>query len=218
VRVLSVNGAADALGGSQNFLAGSLQLTGHGPGPHHAGDGQNVFEANVSTVLDCKLRISAVNRGIKHRTIQCIWAQCGGSKAHDSPQPGTGIGSPVQDCRAILTVLLLLAVTWGFLQSLDDQRGGGGNHGDGGLSVLDGQADGDLQTLPVGGGLGDVITDFLGRLQRDTFVSANCTSKQTDLHAYQTEGTDLWGQGGCGTDFSAHATQVHCNLGAEIRY
>jgi len=75
VRVLSVNGAADALGGSQNFLAGSLQLTGHGPGPHHAGDGQNVFEANVSTVLDCKLRISAVNRGIKHGTIQCMWAR-----------------------------------------------------------------------------------------------------------------------------------------------
>jgi len=66
--------------------------------------------------------------------------------------------------RAILTVLLLLAVTWGFLQSLDDQRGGGGHHGDGSLSVLNGQADGDLQTLPVGGGLGDVITNFFGRL------------------------------------------------------
>jgi len=54
--VLSVNGAADALGGSQNLLAGSLQFTGHGPGPHHAGNGQNVIEGNVSTVLDCNIR------------------------------------------------------------------------------------------------------------------------------------------------------------------
>jgi len=43
----------------------------------------------------------------------------------------------------------------------------------------------------------------------DTSVLAQA-GKQNKLHAYQTEGTDLGGQGRCGSDFSAHTTQVHC--------
>lgn len=34
------------------------------------------------------------------------------------------------------------------------------------LSVLDGQLHGDPQALPVTGGLGNVVTNFLGRLER----------------------------------------------------
>ena len=52
---------------------------------------------------------------------------------------GNGLG--------VLNVLLLLAVTWGLLECLDDEGGGGGNDGDGGLTVLDGQTDGDAETL-----------------------------------------------------------------------
>lgn len=48
---------------------------------------------------------------------------------------------------AVLDVLLLLAVTWGLLQSTDDQRGGGRNDGDGGLTVLDGELDRDTEAL-----------------------------------------------------------------------
>lgn len=47
----------------------------------------------------------------------------------------------------VLDVLLLLAVPRGLLQGLDDQGGGGGNDGDSGLTVLDGELDGDAEAL-----------------------------------------------------------------------
>lgn len=74
---------------------------------------------------------------------------------------------PTMISGGILTVLDLLAVPWGLLQGFDDQGGGRGHHRDGGHTVLDAQAHGDLQTLPVTGRLGDVVSDLLGRLQRD---------------------------------------------------
>lgn len=52
-----------------------------------------------------------------------------------------------RDGLGVLDVLLLLAVTRGLLEGLDDQGRGGGNDRDGGLTVLDGQADGDAETL-----------------------------------------------------------------------
>jgi len=55
------------------------------------------------------------------------------------------------------------------------------------LSVLDGELDSDLETLPLAGGLGDVLTDFLGR---------------------EAEGTDLGGQGGGGTDFASDHAEL----------
>ena len=62
------------------------------------------------------------------------------------------------------TSLLLLAVTSRLLESLDDEGRGRGDNGYGCLTVLDGELDGDTETLPVGGGLGDVFSDLLGRL------------------------------------------------------
>ena len=47
----------------------------------------------------------------------------------------------------VLDVLLLLAVSRGLLDGLDDQGGGGGNDGDSGLTVLDGELDGDAEAL-----------------------------------------------------------------------
>lgn len=52
-----------------------------------------------------------------------------------------------RDGLGVLNVLLLLAVTRGLLEGLDDQGRGGGNDRDGGLTVLDGQADGNAETL-----------------------------------------------------------------------
>lgn len=45
------------------------------------------------------------------------------------------------------------------------------------LSVLDSQLHGDPQALPVTGGLGNVVTNFLGRLERDTDVSSGSNRK-----------------------------------------
>jgi len=92
------------------------------------------------------------------------------------------------DVAVVLDVLDLLAVAWRLLQGLDDQGGGGGHNVDLGLTVLDGQLDGDLQTFPVLGGLGDVVTDLLGR---------------------QTQGTDLGSEGGGGGDLTSHSSQAH---------
>ena len=47
----------------------------------------------------------------------------------------------------MLDVLLLLAVTRWLLEGLDDERRGGWDDRDGSLTVLDGQANGDTETL-----------------------------------------------------------------------
>lgn len=52
-----------------------------------------------------------------------------------------------RDRLGVLDVLLLLTVTRGLLEGLDDQRGSGGHNGDGGLTVLDGETDGHTETL-----------------------------------------------------------------------
>ena len=92
-----------------------------------------------------------------------------------------------RDGLGVLDVLLLFAVTRGLLEGLDDKGGGGGNDRDGSLTVLDGQADGDAETLPVASGLGDIFTDLLGR---------------------KTERTDLGRKGGRGTDLTSGGTEV----------
>lgn len=51
------------------------------------------------------------------------------------------------DGLVVLDVLLLLAVTRGLLEGLDDERRGSGNNGDSSLTVLDGQLDGDTETF-----------------------------------------------------------------------
>ena len=89
---------------------------------------------------------------------------------------------------AELTVLDLLAVTRRLLKFLDDEGGGRRNDIDLGNTVLDGQLAGNLKSLPVLGGLGNIFTNLLGR---------------------QTERTDLRGEGGSGSDFSTDASEVH---------
>jgi hypothetical protein len=110
------------------------------------------------------------------------------------------------DRLGVLDVLLLLAVTGRLLKGLDDEGRGGGNDGDGSLTVLDAELDGDTEsflygeldieispylefgvTYPVSSGLGDIFTDLLGR---------------------QTKGTDLGGKSGGGSDFTTSGTEV----------
>ena len=63
------------------------------------------------------------------------------------------------------TVLGLLAVPWRLLERLDHQRRCRRQHLDGRRAVLDRQGDRHAQALPVGGRLGDVVTDLLGVLR-----------------------------------------------------
>jgi len=62
----------------------------------------------------------------------------------------------------VFDVLLLLSVTRGLLQGLDDQGRGRRYNGHCRLTVLNRQRNGDLQTFPVLGGFGNVFTDLLG--------------------------------------------------------
>ena len=72
------------------------------------------------------------------------------------------------DVTIVLDVLHLLPVPGRFLESLDDESSGRGHHGTGGLSVLNLQLYGHLQTLPVTGSLGNVISNLLGRQTQRT--------------------------------------------------
>ena len=59
----------------------------------------------------------------------------------------------------MLDVLLLLTISWWLLEGLDDEGGSRGDDTDGGLSILDGELDGDAEAFPVTGGFGDIFTD-----------------------------------------------------------
>ena len=93
-----------------------------------------------------------------------------GAGAHDLSNTNNVLEG---DVSSVLDVLLLLAISVGLVQSLDDQSGGSGHHLDLSLTVLDDQLNRDADSLPVLGGLGDIISDLLGR---------------------KTEGTDLGGE------------------------
>lgn len=81
------------------------------------------------------------------------------------------------DVAIVFNILDLLPVTWRFLQSLDDKSGSRWNHINLSLTILNGQLDGDFETFPVLGGLGDIITNLLGRqTQRTDFGSQSGSS------------------------------------------
>ena len=112
------------------------------------------------------------------------------------------------DVAVVFDVLHLLAVAVRLLQRLDDQGRGRGAHGDLAtvnifysstniflslflphlrLPVLHGELDGDLEPLPVAGGLHDVLADLLGG---------------------EAEGSDLGGEGAGGAHLAAHHAEL----------
>ena len=111
-----------------------------------------------------------------------------------------------RDGLGVLDVLLLFAVTRGLLEGLDDQGRGGGHDRDGGLTVLDGQADGDAETLPVASGLGDIFTDLCR--ESALFLISRFSICAGRTLGRETERTDLGGERGGGTDFTTGRTEV----------
>lgn len=92
------------------------------------------------------------------------------------------------EVAVVLHVLYLLSVAGAFLECLDDQGSGSGEHSDEALSVLDHHFDLDLNSTPVSGGLLDVFTDLLGG---------------------HTKGTALGGEGGSTGDFTSDHFEVN---------
>ena len=86
-------------------------------------------------------------------------------------------------------MLDLLLVPGGLLQGLDDQGRRGRHDRDLVLAVLHVQAAGHAQALPVGGGLGEVITALLRR---------------------QAEGTELGGKRSDGADLTTGHLNEDC--------
>ena len=68
----------------------------------------------------------------------------------------------------MLDVLDLLPVPGGLLESLDDEGSGGGDHGALSLPVLNAELNSNFEALPVAGGLGDVVSNLLGRQTKRT--------------------------------------------------
>jgi hypothetical protein len=79
------------------------------------------------------------------------------------------------------------------------------------LTVLDGQLDSDTETLPVTSGLGDIFTDLCRTVSllplRLIFDALHRATGVRTLRR-QTEGTDLGGERGGGTDFTTGRTEV----------
>lgn len=63
------------------------------------------------------------------------------------------------------TVLLLLAIARGLLESLDEESSGGGDDLDLADTVLDSELAGNLLALPVLSALGNIVGHLLGRLK-----------------------------------------------------
>jgi hypothetical protein len=116
-----------------------------------------------------------------------------GSVFHDS---SGGQDIVPGDVTVVNDVLDLLSVSWGFFQSFDQERRGGWNDGDLGLSVLDGQLNGDLQTFPFFGVLADIVTDFLWG---------------------ESEWTDLWSKGSGWGDFTTDGSEADDLDGGRVK-
>ena len=142
-----VDGAADALRGAKDLPDHAREVDGVGAGAHDSAE-------------RCGVRAGMGTRGPlpRGRGRHTCHAPHGGPRA----VPG-GVEDVLDgDVAVVFDVLNLLPVPGRLLQRLDDEGGGGGNHGAGGLPVLHLQLHGHLQTLPVAGGLGNVVSDLLG--------------------------------------------------------
>merc|ERR1719348_1546421 len=134
---------------------------------------------SVVDSIDDVVRVLSVNSAADRLS-------CAEDLLHDSAElPGHGPG-PHDSCSgddiihgdvaAVLDVLDLLSVPWGFLEGLDNESSSTGDHRTLSLPVLDAELHGHLQTLPFLGGLGDVVTNLLWRQTKGTEFGSHFSS------------------------------------------
>ncbi len=108
----------------------------------------------------------------------------------------------------MLDVLLLLAVTRWLLEGLDDEGRGGWNNGDGGLTVLDGESDGDTESLLYAQ---DLLAGYITicNCLVDAYPVTSCLGDIfSDLLWGETEGTNLWSERRGSADLTSGGTEV----------
>jgi hypothetical protein len=194
VGVLTVNGATDRLGSSEDLLGASSEGLGERLGLHDSagGEGKELKEeeqdASKGRKKYCQhssqrrqvLYLAAVHESVEALERDRIWV--GGRKEGDGEYVRNVPDLVKSHVSRVSDVLLLLSVTRGLLEGLDDEGGSGGNDRGDGLSVLDGQLDGDLESLPVAGGLGNVLSDLLGGLLGRWYIGKDSWKESTEGH------------------------------------
>ena len=151
--------------------------------------GRGALDGSVVDAVDDVMRIHAVHgaadglRGAENLLHAAAELLAHGARPHHA---GSLDNVVHRDVAVVLDVLNLLPVPGRLLQRLDDEGGGGGNHGAGGLSVLHLQLHGHLQTLPVAGGLGNVVSDLLGGKTEGTNLKwkRNLILKLVNMYKY----------------------------------
>lgn len=100
---------------------------------------------------------------------------------HRSWSHRTGNGNYVveRQIATVFDILLSLAISGWLFQSFNYQRSRRRHNRNSGLSILNGQLNCDFQTFPITGSLGDVVTNFFGRLKcENSSLDTNyCMSK-----------------------------------------
>ena len=128
--------------------------------------------------LDGARGLAVYGAADRHAGAEDLLASASKSGGHRAGAHDAGDADEVVlgDVAVVLDVLLLLLVTDGLVEGLDDKCGGAGDNLDGGLTVLHDELAGDAETLPVLGGLGDIITDLLGvETKRTDLGGKGCT-------------------------------------------
>ncbi len=98
----------------------------------------------------------------------------------------------------MLDVLFLLAITRGFLQTLDHETGSRGHRSDRRLAVGNSNLNTEAETFVFLGSIDDIVVDLLGRLynikKRWEVMREKTLKHAIGCHSYHTEGTDFLGQ------------------------
>ncbi len=80
------------------------------------------------------------------------------------------------DVSAVLHVLHLFTVAFGLLQSFDYHGRSCGHNLNRGVTILADKLDSNVHALPCLGGLGDIVTNLLGRLRQIQSIKKGCAS------------------------------------------